>query len=155
MSVQLLDVNVLIALAWPQHMFHERAHTWFERSRLSTPNAGGSVKWATCILTQNAFVRISSNASIVDGAVRPTAARSMLLHYTGDPDHIYWELAPSLSGPLAAELPAELLSGHRQVTDACLLLYATQYDGVLCTFDRKISAAVSGTRFARHVELIG
>lgn len=154
MSAQLLDVNVLLALAWPQHLFHERAHTWFERSRLLTREAGASVKWATCILTQNAFVRISSNAAIVDGAVRPAAARIMLEHYTEHPDHIYWELAPSFTGLLASEVPAELLSGHRQVTDACLLLYAAHYDGVLCTFDRKISAAAAGTRFARHVELI-
>ncbi len=154
MSVQLLDVNVLIALAWPQHLFHERAHTWFERSRLLTGNAGGSVKWATCIVTQNAFVRISSNAAIVDGAVRPEVARIMLRHYDGHPDHVYWELAPSLTGSLASEVPTELLSGHRQVTDACLLLYAAHNDGVLCTFDRKISAAVSGTRLAHHVELI-
>lgn len=153
MSVQLLDVNVLIALAWPQHLFHERAHAWFERSRLLASREA-NVKWATCIVTQNAFVRISSNPAIVDGAVRPAAARTMLRHYTGHPDHVYWDVAPSLAGPLAEELPAELLAGYRHVTDASLLLYAAHYDGALCTFDRRIVTAVSGTRFARHVERI-
>jgi predicted nucleic acid-binding protein len=29
----LLDVNVLIALAWPNHVHHDLAQTWFERNR--------------------------------------------------------------------------------------------------------------------------
>ena len=29
MSAHLLDVNVLIALAWPSHAHHEAAHHWF------------------------------------------------------------------------------------------------------------------------------
>jgi len=50
MPVHLLDVNVLIALGWPNHKHHASAHRWF-----SSIAAGG---WATCPLTQCAFVRI-------------------------------------------------------------------------------------------------
>lgn len=37
MSVALLDVNVLVALAWPSHIQHGLAHRWFVR------NAGGGM----------------------------------------------------------------------------------------------------------------
>jgi len=50
MPVHLLDANVLIALGGPSHKHHASAHQWF-----SSGAAGG---WATCPLTQCAFVRI-------------------------------------------------------------------------------------------------
>ncbi len=30
--VALLDVNVIVALAWPNHVHHESAHRWFSRN---------------------------------------------------------------------------------------------------------------------------
>lgn len=33
MRVALLDVNVLIALAWPTHIHHEAAHAWFNQEQ--------------------------------------------------------------------------------------------------------------------------
>ena len=44
MSVHLLDVNVLIALGWPNNKHHDSARRWF-----ASIAAGG---WATCPLTQ-------------------------------------------------------------------------------------------------------
>ena len=44
----LLDVNVLIALAWPNHVHHAAARDWFERH--------GQAGWATCTLTEAGFV---------------------------------------------------------------------------------------------------
>ena len=43
-TVHLLDVSVLIALHDPDHVQHDRAHDWFERS--------GRTAWATCPITQ-------------------------------------------------------------------------------------------------------
>ena len=37
----LLDVNVLIALVWPNHVHHEAARAWFTRRRKDG--------WATCL----------------------------------------------------------------------------------------------------------
>lgn len=37
------DVNVLIALAWPNHVFHDEARRRMERERGT---------WATCVVTQ-------------------------------------------------------------------------------------------------------
>ena len=50
----LLDVNVLVALAFPLHSSHQAAHSWFRREpdRL----------WATCPLTQAGFLRVASRA---------------------------------------------------------------------------------------------
>ena len=61
----LLDVNALMALAWPNHQ-HHRAVV----DRLDRPPAP---EWATCALTQLGFVRLSSNPAVV--GVRRTPAR--------------------------------------------------------------------------------
>jgi toxin-antitoxin system PIN domain toxin len=66
----LLDVNVLVALAWPNHVHHRIARTWFEQN--------GSSSWATCSITENGFVRISSNPKVVDEARTPAEAVLML-----------------------------------------------------------------------------
>lgn len=53
MTAILLDTNVLLALAWPNHQHHGTAQRWFKRE---APRG-----WATCALTQLGFVRLSSN----------------------------------------------------------------------------------------------
>ena len=49
MKVALLDVNVLIALAWPNHVHHELSLRWFKEQQ---PRG-----WATCPATQTGFVQ--------------------------------------------------------------------------------------------------
>jgi Predicted nucleic acid-binding protein, contains PIN domain len=61
----LLDVNLLIALLDPDHVFHERAHAW-----LSSHAAPGV---ATCPLTENGLVRILSHPSYSKKAALPSA----------------------------------------------------------------------------------
>ena len=73
--VTLLDVNVLIALAWANHQHHDAAHHWFASQR--------SGPWATCPLTQVAFVRISANPRIVDATVPAAIATGVLLVQVG------------------------------------------------------------------------
>ena len=51
--ITLPDVNVLIALAWPNHVHHDPARSWFAANL----NTG----WATCPLTEAGFVRLSCN----------------------------------------------------------------------------------------------
>ena len=46
----LLDVNVLVALLDPAHVFHERASRWFASIHPQT--------WATCPITENGVLRI-------------------------------------------------------------------------------------------------
>jgi uncharacterized protein len=128
LSVSLLDVNVLIALAWPQHVHHASAHRWFA-SRSRGP-------WATCAITQLAFVRISSNPKIIADAVAPRSAHAVLRELVALPGHVYWETAPAPA--LCAGLDAVPLVGHRQVTDAYLIELALHHAGHLVTFDKAI-----------------
>ena len=65
--VALLDVNVLIALFDKAHIFHEMAHRWFARNRRHG--------WATCAMTESAFVRISCGPSYVGN--RPTLSEAV------------------------------------------------------------------------------
>lgn len=121
----LLDVNVLIALTWRNHIHHGLAHRWVERA--------GSLRWASCALTQLAFVRISSNPKILPDAVSPRAADAMLQRLVAHPGHRYLTEAPAL-----ADLPAWAtlgLVGHRQVTDGYLLSLAAHHGARLATFD--------------------
>ena len=48
MKPYLLDTNVLIALAWPNHVHHREAQTWFEKK--------GAAGFRTCPITQTGFV---------------------------------------------------------------------------------------------------
>ncbi|HJR71911.1 MAG TPA: TA system VapC family ribonuclease toxin [Gammaproteobacteria bacterium] len=126
----LLDANLLIALAWPNHVHHAAAHDWF--------GSVGRQSWATCPLTQLAFVRISSNPRIIpDGAVSPRSALAALLQIVSRPGHEFWadDVAPAEAGVFSSLV----LVGHRQVTDAYLLALCQRHGGVLATLDRGVA----------------
>ena len=129
----LLDINVLIALAWPNHVHHAAARAWFEDRR--------DDGWATCLLTEAGFVRVSCNAAVVQHSVTPLDAITVLNRLTRLGSHVFWPLGESI-----LHLPASIgarLQGYRQVTDAVLLAAAMQRDGELATFDRGIERLVS------------
>lgn len=125
MSVPLLDVNMLVALAWPNHVHHERAHAWFRGVRRSG--------WATCPATQSGFIRVSSNRHVVAEAPTPAEARALLQQMVGIGAHEFWsdDVAPAETGG-----PFDRVVGYRQVTDAHLLALAIRRHGRLATFDR-------------------
>lgn len=129
MSVALLDVNVLLALAWPSHVHHEAAHQWFA--------AHHTAGWATCPMTQCAFVRISMNPSYSGLGDSSARAAALLESIVELPYHEFW--ADDL--PFSAdEVPRAVISGHRQITDAYLLGLSAHHGGKLVTLDRGISA---------------
>jgi len=128
--VSLLDVNVLIALAWSSHVHYEAAHAWFSQEERH---------WATSALTQAAFVRLSSNPAVVGGLVTPQQAARVLEDMTKHPGHVFWEITPSLS---TLGCPGDWVLGHRQVTDAYLLALAEHHQGTLATFDRRLAEAI-------------
>jgi hypothetical protein len=120
-------VNVLVALAWPNHVHHESAHRWFagrERARRG---------WATCPITQSGFVRVSSNPRIVPQARTPAEAIQLLAGIVALPGHEFWSDDVSIvSSPHVAR---RKLMGHGQITDAHLLALAIGRRGALATFD--------------------
>ncbi len=142
MKPYLLDVNVLLALAWPNHVHHAAALTWFSEK--------GAKRFRTCPLTQTGFVRVSSNPAFTREAASPREALRLLKRICGLAGHEFWPDDLSL-----AEAPiSTLLTGHRQVTDAYLVSLAALHGGVLATLDRGV-AAVTGGRNSSTVEFIG
>ncbi len=129
MRPHLLDVNVLLALAWPVHVHHVQAQEWFRQNR--TPG------FRTCPLTQLAFVRISSNPAFSRAAVAPGAALALLREIVALPDHGFW---PDTIDAARALEGRHGIVGHRQVTDAYLLALAAEHDGVIATLDRGLLA---------------
>ncbi len=133
--VSLLDVNTLVALAWPNHIHHEPAHAWFSEHR--------GEGWATCPVTESGFVRVSSNPATTPGARSPREAAELLRRIVGLPGHRFWSDDVS---PARADSPAwELVLGHRQVTDAHLLALALRREGRLATFERGVLALLPET----------
>src|SRR5215213_6006709 len=103
----LLDVNALLALAWPNHQFHTAIVERLEQRPMP--------QWATCALTQLGFVRLSSNPTIVGVRKTPAEAVGLLADLIRDQQHVYLENLPAL--PQTASVFRKLL-GHQQVTDA-------------------------------------
>ena len=124
----LLDVNALVALAWPNHQFHASVVARLDRQ--PTP------PWTTCALTQLGFVRLSSNPAVVGVRRTPSQALALLAELVRDDRHSYLESLPAL--PEAAVHFRRLL-GHQQVTDAYLLAVAARNNAVLLTLDRRLA----------------
>ncbi|WP_321475348.1 TA system VapC family ribonuclease toxin [uncultured Paludibaculum sp.] len=137
----LLDVNVLLAIAWPNHQFHSAAIAALSRRN----------RWATCALTQLGFIRLSSNPAVVGAAKGPQQAVALLADLVGDPLHVYLD---SLPAPTSGEWRSAFagLFGHQQVTDAYLLQLAATHNAVLLTFDRRLESLSSS---AARVVILG
>ena len=119
----LLDVNVLIALAWDDHEHHARAHAWFGRL------AGES--FATCNVTQSGFVRLSLNPGVVHCQIGITDVFEMLESFTKHPNQSFCE-----DGALQTELSAwQSVTSYKQVTDTNLLLIAHRHGRKFVTLD--------------------
>ena len=130
--VALLDLNVLIALAWPNHVHHEVALRWFKDNQ--------PLGWATCPATQSGFVRISANRRVIPEAASPQEAVLLLRKITALANHTFWaDDAPLVDSEYLAP---EKIQGFRQVTDAHLLALALRHGGRLATLDRGIPSLV-------------
>ena len=129
--ISLLDVNMLLSLAWTNHPHHQAAHDWFARE--------SSAGWATCLLTQIGFLRLSLNPQIVGVQIDCQSAIGLLSGLTAHPAHQFLDTAPSvLASPFDLLVPKIL--GHQQITDATLLHLARGNGMKLVTFDQSTSA---------------
>ena len=144
-TVWLLDANLLIALTQAAHIHHAEAHAWLAQQ----PKR----QWATCALTQLAFVRLTSNPQVVGERISPAQAMQALATMVAQPQHTYWPEAPE---PLAlATLNSAALVGHRQVTDAYLLGLAAHKRQCLATLDRGLVSFAQAIGLPGHTELVG
>lgn len=139
----LLDVNVLVALAWPNHIHHEHAARWFESQR--------EQGWATCPVTQSGFVRVSSNRRIVPEAKSPAEAVAVLTQLIRLSDHHFWHDDIAFAG--SEFIDPDRILGHHHVTDAHLVALAIRHKGRLATFDRNVAALVPASFTSSRVLL--
>lgn len=136
-AAYLLDVNVLMAIAWPDNVKHDAAQRWFR----DHAKAG----WATCPMTQSAFVRLSSNRSVTENALRPSAAITLLESNSQNAYHQFW--SDNLTFADAVAPFRERIIGHQQISDAYLLGLAIRKKARLVTFDKAIATLLPpGTR---------
>jgi uncharacterized protein len=126
----LLDVNTVLALLDPQHVFHELAHTWAE----VLPDA----TWMTCPIVQNGVIRVASQPAYPNSLGTASAVREVLEDFCASPRHEFCPDDISLVDDGRLVRP-ELFSPSR-VTDLYLLALAKHHSARLATFDRKIPA---------------
>lgn len=123
------DVNVLVALVWPNHVHHAAAVEWFARAR----HEG----WATCPGTESGFIRVSSNRRIIPEARAVPEAASAMRQLRQLGAHRFWVDDTSMATTDAVRL--EEVQGYRQVADAHLLALARTRGGQVVTFDRGLA----------------
>ena len=138
----LLDVNFIISLLDPDHVFHESAHTWWA--------ANGNLGWASCPLTENGVVRIMSHPSYSQKTVfTPGDLIGRLRQFTTQSNHEFW--ADEISLRDEKIFAVERIHSSRQLTDLYLLALAVVHHGRLVTFDHGIP--LSGVHHAKALNL--
>jgi uncharacterized protein len=130
----LLDVNLLVSLAWPNHVHHRPALAWFRRR--------GGQPWATTPFTEAGFVRVSSNISAIPAAVTPGEALALLERMREVFEHQF--LSDDVALVVGTYISGERVASYHQVTDAHLLAVARRHGASLATLDRGIVALAGG-----------
>ncbi|MCL1800045.1 MAG: hypothetical protein FWG25_01595 [Promicromonosporaceae bacterium] len=123
--VELPDVNVLIALYFPNHERHQAALEWLRDVS----------QFATTPITETGFLRLTTNKTIFQDAVLPRRALVSLTELRAHPKWEFWPDRTSLTVPRISTAP---LLGSKQVTDFHLVNLAATHPGVLATFDSKL-----------------
>ena len=128
----LLDINVLIALLDPDHVFHQRAHDWWGRRERA---------WASCPLTENGVIRIMSSPSYSQARQFVVMELVALFRvFTATTDHVFW--IDSISLRDEQRFSHEQIVSSKQLTDVYLLALSIENGGRLVTFDQRIPRAV-------------
>ena len=126
----LLDANVLIALCDELHAHHLDTNRWFQ--------SHGRLSWATCPLTENAFVRITSKPSYPRGTGSVTEQMSVLRELCQIPGHQFWPDDISL---IQNKVWSNSDHAHSaDLTDLYLIALAVKRGAKFATLDRAIPA---------------
>lgn len=126
----LLDVNAVLALLDPAHVFHEAAHRWLDRE----PEA----LWLTCPLVQNGVLRVAAQTTYPNRLGSCLEVREVLAGFCADARHAFCADDLSLLDDPALIRPEKLTPSR--VTDLYLLLLACRHGALLTTFDSRIPA---------------
>jgi uncharacterized protein len=141
----LLDVNVVIALFDPDHVFHDRAHDWW-----ATQAKAG---WSSCPIVENGVVRIMSHPSYSQKMrFTPGDLIFRLRTFAAHTNHEFWPDGISLRDERT------FISGHihgsKHLTDIYLLALARKNGGKLATFDKGIPISAVSAAELQHVCVI-
>jgi uncharacterized protein len=123
--IRLLDVNLLLALAWPHHIMFPAAQRWF--------GAVHTEGWATTPVTEASLVRLSMNP-VVAGPNPPwSTCVELIRRLRAVAGHRRWVDGVDLvDDPVVRRAR---IVGHRQVSDVLLVAEAARHGGRLATVD--------------------
>lgn len=134
------DVNVLVALTNPSHVFHRESHRWLD----------GVERFATTPLTECGLLRMLLNPAVTGQAVTSVRALAILSGVRADARATFLADDSTLAD---STVDTAGLAGHKQVTDWHLLNLAMRHASVLVTFDRRITRALLPADATRVVTL--
>jgi uncharacterized protein len=137
----LLDVNVLIALVWPHHLHHSRAHAWLGS------HPGG---FLTTPITESALIRLSLNRTVTGTDVSPGEVLALVAAIRRHPQHRFLPDDSSLAAP---HISISRLATARQTTDLHLVNLCALHGIVLITLDRGITEMLEPVD-RRHVAVL-
>ncbi|HMP73656.1 MAG TPA: hypothetical protein PKE55_10380 [Kiritimatiellia bacterium] len=125
----LLDVNVLIAWGWADHVDHQRVASWIGRMKKQ------ETVLMTSAIPQLGFIRVSVQR--MRGTLSPSEASEVLthmIHALGSRHRFIADDQPSIEWP-------NWCSKADQTTDAHLVLLAKKHKAQLATLDEAIPHA--------------
>lgn len=128
--MMLLDVNVLLALTWDQHVHHAIAHERFAELD----------RWSTCPVTEAGLLRLLLTEQVVGRKVAGGEALGQLEAIRRVPGWRFLADATSLAEPV---IDTRVLMGRRQVTDLQLVNLAAAHETALATFDAGLRASLA------------
>jgi toxin-antitoxin system PIN domain toxin len=138
----LLDVNVVLPLLDPRHVFHEAAHAWAREYH--------DAQWFTTPLVQHAVMRVASQPRYPNSLGTVGAVRQVLMGFVSTARHRL--LADDVALTNEALVRNDALLTPASVTDVHLLALAVKHGLQLATFDRRIPAtAIVGGEQALHL----
>jgi toxin-antitoxin system PIN domain toxin len=128
--IWLFDVNVLIAIVDPAHVFHTTIHGWLQRR--------GKATWSSCAITENGMIRVLSQPAYRGISRTPSEVIALLrtMKQSRSWTHTFW--ADEYSVADAASVVAERLVAPGQITDVYLAALAMRKGDRLVSFDRGI-----------------
>jgi toxin-antitoxin system PIN domain toxin len=124
--VQLLDVNLLVALCLTTHQHHRPAHRFL---------GGITGRWATCPITESALIRLLLNPAATGSQRSFVEIRGIVSGLRQDPR---WTFVDDDSTLATATVDPSVLMGHQQVTDLHLVNLAARHGARLATLDAEL-----------------
>lgn len=125
----LLDVNILLALTWDQHIHHHAAHERFAELE----------NWSTCPISEAGLLRLLLTEQVVGRQVSGSEALGQLEAIRRVQGWSFLTDSVSLAEPV---IDTRVLMGRRQVTDLQLVNVAAANDTKVATFDAALRTSL-------------